>query len=99
MSKHTELPWKLCKDGKNIYCEEKDICITNCNHPDFEEAKANYEFIVTACNSHYELLETCKEVLRALTSPSRQILDSTRKEMEPLIPLLISSIEKGTFND
>jgi hypothetical protein len=37
-----------------------------------ETAKANAAFIVLACNSHYELLEACKEALEYLPAKDGQ---------------------------
>ena len=42
-----------------------------------------------------ELLEVCEEILRALTSPTRELLYSTRREMEPCKRILKAAIEKA----
>jgi hypothetical protein len=42
-----------------------------------------------------ELLEVCEEILRALTSPTRELLYSTRRELEPCERILKAAIEKA----
>ena len=60
--KHTELPWKIY-DWKNwdqaeIQNKENDVI---CKFPHLLPNWLNdAQFIVRACNSHYELLEACK---------------------------------------
>ena len=64
MDAHTKLPWKVIK------CEQKEYrCIAFSAKRDepyttspLEPADA--EFIVRACNSHYELLAACQRLLR-----------------------------------
>jgi hypothetical protein len=51
---HTKLPWKISED-------ENDDVFGICAMFADESAEANAEFIVRACNSHYELLEALKE--------------------------------------
>ena len=78
--KHTPLPWKAlrgmtgkythfgkiydqreeslgycCYQGSRVFSPLSDVLL--------EEA-ANAQFIITACNSHYELLEALKEALK-----------------------------------
>lgn len=65
MKNHTPLPWKVyyAKNNGQVVLgtgEENGCAIQNHNGAfwrDDEEAKANCEFVVKACNSHYELLE------------------------------------------
>lgn len=57
--KHTPLPWHYIEEWRGIY-DSPDIrgaqvrIAEIANTPDY---KANAEFIVRACNSHYELVE------------------------------------------
>lgn len=66
--KHTPLPYRVYqeKEGEPVWVTSdegrKDICVS----PDFssdDSDKANAEFIVRACNSHYELLTIAREFL------------------------------------
>jgi hypothetical protein len=43
-----------------------------------------------------DLLAACEEVHRSLTSPSRELLDSTRRELEPWLPMITAAIAKAT---
>lgn len=71
MTKHTPLPWKVyyAKNNGQIILgtgEENGCAIQNHSGAfwrDDEEAKANAEFVVRACNSHYELLEALEQVI------------------------------------
>lgn len=64
-SKHTKLPWKVyyAKNNGQIVLgigEEDGQAITNHSGAfwrEDDEAKANSEFVVHACNNHYEMLE------------------------------------------
>jgi ActR/RegA family two-component response regulator len=79
MGKHTAGPWKVkeiktsCGRVFKIDREGEDrahdciACIyddnTTLNERNHNEHEANAAFIVTACNSHDELLEACKQLL------------------------------------
>ena len=56
---HTPTPWELGERG--ILNSTRDVYIAQTA---FESPDA--EFIVRACNSHYELLEACKRALPLL---------------------------------
>ena len=61
--KHTPLPWRV--ETKAItHPDIGDVAvvymINNADESVYEQ-EANAKFIVRACNSHYELLEACKE--------------------------------------
>lgn len=59
MSGHTPLPWERELGGKRgawIQGTDGNWSALSCGQTD-AEASANAEFIVRACNSHYELLE------------------------------------------
>lgn len=74
-SKHTELPYSLSSfrpldqkrpTPKSIYAgvgenAEKIATVSAITNKDV--TIANAEFIVKACNNHYQLLEVCKEAL------------------------------------
>lgn len=51
--KHSELPWNLHEYEGNIFISSKDDEYNICDDLEPQEA----EFIVRACNSHYELVE------------------------------------------
>jgi len=70
VSKHTPTPWEARK-----YTAEGDYAIARVGYMpiaamgpeedrDAEQVEADAEFIVRAVNSHDDLLEACKEVLR-----------------------------------
>lgn len=59
-AKHTPLPVRAINDAV-ITPDRQLICL--CYG---EQANANAEFIVRACNSHYELLDAAKDALESL---------------------------------
>ena len=76
-AQHTPGPWKINKENGLIYADREDdeievspcICVFEDRgnaSPVWvdreEEAQANAQFIVTACNSHYELLEALQRL-------------------------------------
>ena len=77
--KHTPTPYHFIKEDWTIRSKEIDhstqmadykgsiICSLVEGHGNrehaLEETKANAHFIITACNSHDELVEACKEIL------------------------------------
>ncbi len=71
---HTKLPWtepRIYKDCDNrpycisIYGGELTIAVHQhgVNSKNCDEAKANAEFIVKACNAHYEMLGVLKRMV------------------------------------
>ena len=68
MSKHTPLPWTAGRSEScstpfmHISAADRDIGYLTLNP---QEVEANAAFIVTACNSHYDLVDALKDV-RAL---------------------------------
>jgi len=76
MSKHSELPWHIMtvdvgERDYSILC--KGVCKRGSETPiasssNNREQDANLEFIVRACNSHYDLLEALEELLDAETA-------------------------------
>ncbi len=65
---HSNLPLKIGIEPQVIHSVEgKVICRTSYKNPAKDiEGVATAEFIVRACNSHYELLEACEEALLTL---------------------------------
>jgi len=95
--KHTPLPWVSkyvqVADKWEILGKEKDgsekwigVMIWGSEPED----EANNEFILRACNSHYELVEACKEAIDLLrdewegTSPN-SIGNKTIRQLEQAI--------------
>lgn len=74
-TKHTPLPYNVSYDGKIIGPREGSSHIIVCEmpvwwpsdrnkgHASQDAQEANAQFIVTACNAHYDLLEACKSML------------------------------------
>jgi len=73
MSKHSKLPWEVCEHSwsdTSIYSSDQVVCTksieSDCEDEDDQEKleplmDANMEFIVKACNSHYDMLKALKE--------------------------------------
>lgn len=55
---HTPLPYKI----------REDLIITDNNFNSLPQTQENAQFIITACNNHYELLAACREALRMMKS-------------------------------
>ena len=67
--------------------------------PSADELLRRYKFDSDMKRLHAaapDLLAACEEMHRTLTSPSREMLDSTREEMGPWLPMLEAAIEKAT---
>lgn len=74
--KHTPLPWHWAKARTMQHLHDtKNSCFAQISMPIWatvshgendmrEQYKADAEFIVRACNSHYELLEALKHLAR-----------------------------------
>ena len=78
MSNHTPTPWKF-KIGVTYAAEiiavskrGKEWVIARITGAKVgsSEAEANAEFVVRACNSHYDLLEACQEWIAERDNPS-----------------------------
>lgn len=66
---HTETPWKVADQKEYIYANNRtSVAKTLTIDCPFMEAAANAAFIVTAVNSHEELLRACKAALDMLTN-------------------------------
>jgi hypothetical protein len=71
---HTPLPWKPSDSGTGIWSageplgKNKIIAICSCDavsRPKSENM-ANANFILCACNSHYQLLEALQNLVKAI---------------------------------
>jgi hypothetical protein len=80
-SKHTPGPWSVCnaigkKSEVGIVADAAPCIIAVMGNQGRgawpQEARANAEFIVRACNSHYELLEALRELVSACTRYDEQ---------------------------
>ena len=60
--KHTILPWRVTR-GSHAYPLEITSESRTIAQIEHNNCEANAEFIVRACNSHYELLEACKRTV------------------------------------
>jgi len=79
-TKHTETPWEIERPfkEKGLYIQGKNTEIVCQVYPkqyfDPEDKtvmakiqQANAQFIIKACNNHYDLLEACKYTLKELS--------------------------------
>ena len=74
-TKHSSLPWSINPLGEVVHrYEDKTnsynmtICTMGNDMPSFKtEPLANAEFIVRACNAHYELVTALEECIKAIT--------------------------------
>ena len=71
--KHTELPWKIHYDGEDymIYNDKDEpvgdiMSIFEYTGQTIDIQRENAEFIVKACNEHYERIEREKKLIEAL---------------------------------
>lgn len=62
MGKHTPGPWTA--NGDMVNTKKDCLYVAKCAGDTDEQAEANAEFIVRACNCHDELVEACKEFLK-----------------------------------
>ena len=96
--KHAELPWELSYDGRTI----GPVKYVHTVQPRVGETKANAEFIVRACNSHYELLaalELCERHIIQLTNMvgsqfDKSILDAA-SAAKPILDAASAAIAKA----
>ena len=63
--KHTQLPWGN-KHSDILNPNDEQLATTSYSECDPITNQANAEFICKAVNSHYELLEACKEMLQCV---------------------------------
>lgn len=83
MGKHAPIPWEIQKtkyEGEFIINATEQIkSVASVG------TQANAEFIVRACNSHYDLLEVCKEVRKHLSGVLTDEQAKTRRQLEQAI--------------
>ena len=73
-AKHTALPWKKSSGSREKLIDNHGNEVANCcsSRPRVEcEAKA--DLILRACNSHYQLLSACEEMVKAAKASGRTI--------------------------
>jgi hypothetical protein len=98
--KHTKLPWKLFYEGSGDYLiiNNNGEEIASLSRPDAHFLhtgkgavinEANAEFIVTACNNHYELLE----ILRKSKTLAEAIISKLAMENSS-VNLLLAEIDQ-----
>lgn len=71
---HSSLPWKVSNDDTivgpsgNVIAECKGYSVRARDNDQRRQGgrETNAEFIVCACNAHYDLLEACKEVQKLI---------------------------------
>jgi len=80
-TKHTELPWELEQTEKNT--NNLDILIKTNDEKwvSWSYKESNAEFIVRACNNHYKLLDTLKDI----DNGDLYVLDVTRERVRQAI--------------
>lgn len=76
---HTPLPWKCGKDSDCPYGEWEILwgdhptviahTANSVTGPDSLDSRGNAEFIIRACNSHYDLLAACETALDQIGDP------------------------------
>jgi hypothetical protein len=102
--KHTPLPWKVyyAKNNGQLVLgtgEENGQAIQNHNGSfwrDEKEAKANAEFVVKACNSHYELLEALESCERWFKLHSENVeLTNGKYTQHPMLTMIQDTIAKA----
>lgn len=84
-AKHTPLPWKISIADRETVTAESGSDATSgrgtvCTSPtcrikpyyDSETRRANAEFIIRACNSHYELVKACEAAKHAMNAMPRE---------------------------
>lgn len=101
--KHRKLPWYVMNDeykegcfyiASSIDAELEDIEICSVwNKWTEDQGKANAEFIVKACNAHYELLDICEHIFDSVVQG-----DAVLEDIEQ-IKGLKEAIAKATQNE
>ena len=99
-SKHTPLPWHL--SGLEIKARiktdygEKSLFVASVIKHGYKPTREEYEsaeFIVRACNSHYDLLEACEEIHKRY---GHEIAGPHNTGTRPDICFLCAAIAKAT---
>ncbi len=87
--KHTELPWNFYEGAEYYLINSGNItriCVADIKR-EFANAEANAQFIVKACNSHYELLEALKK--------AKSILGIWENDYEEIKKIIEQAIQKA----
>jgi len=100
MKKHKDLPWYYTPspslEDKEYYIQQADN--NEDNYIGIVEFEANAEFIVKACNSHYDLLEGCKwgfKTLEALFEMLNERKKPITKSLQTAFLMMGDAIEKA----
>jgi len=89
---HTPIPWKVSLSGPfNILTAEGLLVATCVSVPErsSNSAQANAEFIVSACNSHCELVEVLEKVKVYLNT----LMEAQPNELEDAVSSLTEPLE------
>lgn len=72
MSTHSPLPWTHSGIHIASLSLGRDVLVASARYSSatFDEARANAEFIVRACNAHDDLLAACKKVVEHFGDPA-----------------------------
>ena len=83
--KHTPLPWVVTADGMIFHESANDLLADT--FPMLEgDQMANAEFIVRACNAHYEMLEALRNFETAYSDDDLLQLSKTESGMGEISP-------------
>ncbi len=85
-TKHSPLPFKSYAELNIVNSKNEFIASCGVNGRDPQTSKDNVQFIVTACNNHYKLLEACKKI------ESMELVDKVKVEYGDLM-MLISAMK------
>lgn len=65
---HTPTPWKVDKNGPRNNIRDSEDCIIAHANTYYKEFESNAAFIVRSVNSHEELLDKLKKMVKVFTS-------------------------------
>jgi hypothetical protein len=89
---HTQGPWVYSEQTKTIRSKKENYWLATMDSWDGSVNNAANARLISAAP---DLLAACDEMLRTLVSPSRQLLESTRKELAPWLPMLRAAVAKA----
>ncbi len=95
---HSPLPWRIHNEDGTLFIapSDKDAVIAEIyGLADNPVPAANAEFIKTACNNHYQLLEALKAIKKELMDPANNLAMSKRRGDYSLSSTLIFCIEQA----
>lgn len=92
MSKHTPIPWSVDHNCTSFIIDADGVTVAQV------EDDADAEFIVRACNSHDDLLEALKELVKLDDEGEQAFVDMgiQREPEHPSIRKARSAIAKAT---